>query len=99
MRQAVRQEAIQRFEHDWPSKILDYTRTHLQEDALALRVFDLLRAGNSPAEIRELLNIKVEVYNAARKTISCRMNDLFARWRAIAKQDAPSSHEEDSDHA
>jgi hypothetical protein len=87
MRESERQEATRKFEYVWPSEILDYTRTHLSEDAVALRVFDLLRQGQSPAEIREALNIDLKVYNAARKTISRRMNDLFARWRASQEKD------------
>ena len=99
MRESERQKAIHTFEHSWPSKILDDTRTHLEEDAIALRVFDLLREGNTPAEVREALRIKDNVYNAARKTISRRMSDLFEGWRTVAKLDMPGGSETESDHA
>ncbi len=98
-RESERQKAIHTFEHSWPSKILDDTRTHLEEDAIALRVFDLLREGNTPAEVREALRIKDNVYNAARKTISRRMSDLFEGWRTVAKLDMPGRYETESDHA
>lgn len=50
-------------------EIIQFTRYRLKFDAVALRVFDALYAGEFPAEIRQLLNINDRVYNAARKRI------------------------------
>jgi len=101
MQQFERQNTIQEFDHYRPYRILEITRDVLQKDndTIALRVLDLLRQGRSPAEIREILNINVNVYNAARKTISRRMNGLFAAWRTIEKGGTPAGEDEGSDHA
>ena len=59
--------------------MLRRVRVALKPDALALGVFNALLAGHTPREVRSLLNIKEEVYDAARKRISRRVEATGAR--------------------
>jgi DNA-directed RNA polymerase specialized sigma24 family protein len=62
--------------------IFGMARRRLREDKIAMAVFDSLLEEHSPAKVREILNIDVEVYNAARKKISRAMQHVFTRWKA-----------------
>jgi DNA-directed RNA polymerase specialized sigma24 family protein len=58
-------------------------RSRLPEDKIVMAVFDSLLEEHSPAEVREILNIDVAVYNAARKKISRAMKRVFRQWKAF----------------
>jgi len=68
-------------EHHLRSKLLLETRTRLQGDTIASAVFDHLLEGHSPADVRQMLGINVNVYNAARKRISRCMQTAFSEWK------------------
>jgi DNA-directed RNA polymerase specialized sigma24 family protein len=67
-------------------QILDHARLRLNSDAMALRVLDHIVMGYRPAEIRELLNINANVYNAARKRITRSMLAMFTEWQRESKR-------------
>lgn len=68
-----------RYKEDYSrTLIFDETRSRLQGHEIALAVFNNLLEGYSPAEIREMLNINLGVYNAARKRVSRCMQEMFA---------------------
>jgi DNA-directed RNA polymerase specialized sigma24 family protein len=57
-------------EHSTDLLIFDKARARLKGDKTASEVLDLLLASYFPAEIRQILNVKNGVYNAARTRVS-----------------------------
>jgi hypothetical protein len=58
-------------------------RARLHDDKIAQAVFDSLLEGHTPAEVREILKMDVEVYNAARKRISRTMKLAFSQLKGF----------------
>lgn len=69
------------FDHYWPKQILDQVRHRLRNDGVALQVLDLALLENSRREICQALNMRADVYDAARKRISRCIDSLAEEWR------------------
>lgn len=65
-------------EHSTDLLIFDKVRSQLKGDRAALEVLDLLLKSYFPAEIRQILNVKQGVYNAARARVSRCMRRIVA---------------------
>ncbi len=74
-------------EHRLRSLIFEKVRSRLQGDDIALAVLNHLLEGHSPAEIREMLNINLGVYNAARKRISRCIQGIFSQCHPLKDDD------------
>ena len=72
-------EDMFRLEQEEPTWILDAASKLLRGDEIALTVLSHLREWLTPAEIRKLLNMNVDTYNAARKRISRCIQSLYSQ--------------------
>jgi len=70
VRESERNQRKDEDDNNSPTQILERTRFRLQDDEVALQVFDQLLQGNRRAQICQALNMRVDVYDAARKRIS-----------------------------
>jgi hypothetical protein len=66
---ASNQQAIE-VEYYAPLQILDDLRIELRQDETALRILELLLQGNTRGEIVRALQMRTDVYDAARKRIT-----------------------------
>jgi hypothetical protein len=75
-----RNRRMKEFDDHWPTQILDQIRLRLQDDEIAIQVFEKLREGNKRAEICQALYMRADVYDAARKRISRCLYALVRDW-------------------
>jgi DNA-directed RNA polymerase specialized sigma24 family protein len=68
------------FDSYWPEQILRETRIRLLDNEIAVQVFDRLLEGYKRAEICQTLNMRIDVYDAARKRITRCLYALAIEW-------------------
>jgi hypothetical protein len=75
---------------EWPAIILERTRLRLIDDGIALQIFDRLLQGLTRAQICRTLDMRIDVYDAARKRISRSAYAVLAELRGEGPEEAPS---------
>lgn len=78
-------------EHQTDLLIFDKARSRLKGDKTASEVLDLLLKSYFPAEIRQILNVKTGVYNAARARVSRCMRRIVTGVRRKHKLALPDN--------
>jgi DNA-directed RNA polymerase specialized sigma24 family protein len=72
-------------DHRMRMAIFDEARSRLTGEAIALAVLNHLLDGLTPAEVQAVLNIDVDLYNAARAKISRRLHRIFSDYKLSPK--------------